>query len=182
MGADYPTSVVVDGCRYRLNLDFRRVLAAFNAQRDAGLLDGDKVTAQARLLIRRRLRGKDAARVLEAVYDLFPKNKDGGERALDFEQDWPLIRGAFLVMGHDLSRERMHFFKFLDLLQNAPRDTALMRTVELRLRPIPEANKHNQRQIAELQKAKARVALTMSADEARERFAAQLKNINIGSW
>jgi hypothetical protein len=54
-----------------------------------------------------------------------------------------------------------------------------MRTIDIRQRPIPKPTKHNAEQIAALQKAKARVAIRMSEDERRARFAESLKNSTV---
>jgi hypothetical protein len=78
-------------------------------------------------------------------------------------------------MGYDLTRDHMHFFKFCELLADIPSDTALARTVDIRLRPIPKPTKYNAEQIRALQEAKAKVAIKLSAEDARESFMTALK-------
>jgi hypothetical protein len=90
-----------------------------------------------------------------------------------------MIRSAFFRIGVDLTRDRMHILQFLELLADLPSDTALMRTIEIRAKPIPKPTKHNGEQIAKLQQAKARVAIRLSEEERREQFAASLKNATV---
>ena len=60
-----------------------------------------------------------------------------------------------------------------------PEDSALMRTIDIRSKPMPKATAHNHEQIAALQKAKARVALKLTDEERMRSFAKALKNSTI---
>jgi hypothetical protein len=126
----------------------------------------------------RTIEGRRA--LLNAVLDLFPKG-DGTakEKYIDFHQDAQLIRTAFFRIGVDLLKDKIHFFQFMELLSDLPSDTALMRTVEIRQKPIPKPTKDNAEQIAALQRAKAKVAIKISEDERRKRFVESLKNSNV---
>jgi hypothetical protein len=90
-----------------------------------------------------------------------------------------MIRSAFFRIGIDLLKDKIHIIQFLELLADLPSDTALMRTVEIRQRPLPKPTKHNAEQIAALQKAKARVAIKITEEERRELFAQSLKNTTL---
>ena len=78
--------------------------------------------------------------------------------------------------GIDLTRDPLHICQFLELLADLPQDTALMRTIDIRRRPIPKLTKDNAEQVAELQRLKAKVAIRYSEDERRQQFAQSLKN------
>lgn len=179
---EYPTSVEIDGEPVYLNLDYDRVLRVIDIQERADLTAADKITAQcAWLLADPDELPQDVqtmARIVAEVFDLFPKSTEPatGERFIDFHQDAGMIRSAFFRIGVDLLTDKIHFLRFLELLADLPKDTALMRTIELRQRPIPKPNGHNQEEIAALVKAKQRVAIQMSEDERRRRFADSLKN------
>ena len=69
--------------------------------------------------------------------------------------------------------------RFLELLRDLPPDTALMRTIEIRMRPVPKPDGHNAEQIAAIMKAKAAVAIKMSEEERRRSFAESLKNSSL---
>lgn len=181
---DYPDSVLYGGKEYKLNLAYDRVLRALDIQDDAQLTAGDRLEAQCVLLLANGyedLPETTDARIglLRAIFELFPRNDDPGEKHIDFHQDAALIRSAFFRIGVDLTRDKIHIFRFLELLADLPSDTALMRTVEIRQRPIPKPTKDNAEQIAALQKAKERVAIKMSEEERRARFAESLKRSSL---
>lgn len=181
---DYPESVTVGDSVYPLNLDFKRVLRALDLQQDETWSLADKVELQCCLLLAdpadcpETVAGQ--ATLLNAIYDLFPKPDDETrERFMDFEQDAGLIRSGFYRLGIDLTKAEMHFFQFMELLADLPEDSAFMRTIEIRQRPLPKPSKTNGEQIAALQKAKRRVALKISEEERRRNFANSLKNSTI---
>lgn len=179
----YPDSVEVSGRVWRLDLSLRRVLAALESRED--LTPADAVQVQcAYLLAADEELPEDpglCAKIVLAVFDLFPKHENKTqEKYLDFEQDAAMIRSAFFrAFGIDLTRDDIHFMQFLELLADLPTDTALMRTVELRQRPVPEINQHNKEQVARLLEAKQRVALKLTEEERRERFQRQIRQNRI---
>lgn len=181
---DYPHSVEIDGKYYALNLAYDRVLRVLDIQEDARLTAQDRIEAQCALLLARGYKdipkgANDRVKLLNLIFDLFPKSENNGERFIDFHQDAQLIRTAFFRIGVDLLKDKIHFFQFLELLADLPSDTALMRTVEIRQKPIPKPTKDNAEQIAALQRAKAKVAIKISEDERRKRFVESLKNSNV---
>lgn len=181
----YPGSVEVDGRVYGLNLSFDRVLRAIDLQDDETLTSEDRLYCQCAFLVADvddvPDDPREQLRIIKAVFDMLPKPENPtGERYIDFHQDAAMIRsGFFRAYGIDLTREHIHIMQFLELLADLPSDTALMRTVEIRQRPLPKPNKHNAEQIAALQKAKARCAIKMSEEERRARFAESLKKSTV---
>ena len=182
----YPETIELDGKEYRLNMDFSRVLRVIDLSDDPGLTTADRIELQARLLLsddRECPPDINAqARLVAAAMDLIPKGDNDGktkERYIDFHQDAALIRSAFFRIGVDLTRDRLHINQFLELLGDLPSDTALMRTIDIRRKPIQKPTKYNADQIAELQKAKARVAIKLSEEERRAQFAESLKNSTV---
>lgn len=181
----YPDSVEIDGRVYALNLAFDRVLRVIDLADDETLTEEDKLYVQTAFLVADQDDVPDdpneQARIIKAVFDMLPKpDNPTGERFIDFHQDAAIIRsGFFRAYGIDLTRDHIHIMQFLELLSDLPSDTALMRTIEIRQRPLPKPNKHNAEQIAALQKAKARVAIKLTEEERRARFAAALKNSSV---
>ena len=180
----YPDAVELDGTVYDLNMAYDRVLRVLDVQDMPELLPADKIGLQARLLLRSEAECPDSvqdqARLVAAALALLPKSETKSrERYIDFHQDAAMIRSAFFRIGVDLTRDHIHIQQFLELLADLPRDTALMRTVEIRARPLPKPTKHNAAEIAALQEAKARVAIRMSEEERMARFADSLKNSSI---
>lgn len=176
----YPEEVELDGKIYPLNLSYDRVLMAIDLQGDNSLTAQDRLETQCTLLLARRKdlpeSDRTRARLLRAVLNLLPKSEKTGEKYIDFHQDAAMIRSAFFRIGIDLLKDKIHIIQFLELLADLPSDTALMRTVEIRQRPLPKPTNHNAEQIAALQKAKDRVAIKITEEERRERFAQSLKN------
>lgn len=177
----YPDHIELeDGKIIRLNLAYDRVLRVLDLVDRQDLTTKDKLAAQCAWLLDEREpmpeTWQEHAAILQAVMDLFPKNEKQSERYIDFHQDAAMIRSAFFRIGVDLTVDKIHFFQFLELLADLPSDTALMRVMEIRQRPIPAVNKHNREQVAALIKAKQRVAIKYSEDERKKRFAESLKN------
>ena len=182
---EYPDQIELDGKSIQLDLSYDNVLRVLDIQEDENLTSADRIEAQCELLLARGCRDmprsiKDRQRLLKAVFDLFPKAENStGERYIDFHQDAAMIRSAFFRIGVDLTRQKIHILQFLELLADLPSDTALMRTVEIRQKPIPKPTKENAEYIAQLQKAKARVAIKLSEEERRKRFSESLRNSSI---
>lgn len=182
---EYPSRIELEGKAYALDLSYDRVLRVMDIQSMEELTAEDKLAAQcAWLLDVGEKLPRDTgtqARIISAVFELFPKTGERErERYIDFHQDAALIRSGFMrAYGIDLTRESPHFMQFLEMLADLPPDTALMRTVELRQRPIPKPNGNNAQQITELVKAKERVALRVSEEERRESFAESLRKSNV---
>lgn len=181
----YPTQAEANGRKYDLDLAYDKVLRAIDAEDIHELTPEDRLELQCALLLKN---GRDVPRateeraaLLKAIFDLFKRESDEKpptERYIDFHQDAALIRSAFFRMGVDLQRDRIHFCRFMELLADIPTDTALYRVIEIRQRPIPAPTKHNGKQIAELQKAKARVAIKYSEEDRKRMFAENLKTIS----
>lgn len=177
---EYPRRAEANGRIYELNMEFSRVLRAIDINDDPALSPADKLEVQTKLLLNDQEECPDTPReqaeIVNAALSLLPKpSEKSEEKYIDFKQDAALIRSAFFRIGVDLSTAHLHINQFLELLADLPSDTALMRTVEIRAKPLPKPTKHNGDQIAALQKAKARVAIKVSEDERRARFAESLK-------
>ena len=171
-----PDRVRVGGRTYRIHPEFDRVLEAFDTFSHPWD-NAEKVDYACWLLIRGRPPDKAAA--LNAVYDLLIEPKRAsGQKTFDFVQDAPLIYAAFMQAYHiDLYNERLHWWKFIALLNALPSSTRFAEVVGIRTRPVPKATKHNQEQIGELMKAKAQYALHLSAEEREAQLQAGLAKL-----
>lgn len=182
----FPETVEHNGKTIRLNLAYDRVLMVLDAQSDQSLLPADRIELQTALLLEDGEKlpksTREQSELLRDIFALFPTEETPvkqNERYIDFHQDAAMIRSAFYRIGIDLLREKIHFMRFLELLRDLPPDTALMRTIEIRMRPVPKPDGHNQEQIAAIMKAKAAVAIKMSEEERRRSFAESLKNSSL---
>lgn len=177
----YPEWIELDGQEFQLDLDFRNVLRVVALRKDESWTERERAELSVKLLLKRQedcpAEFGEQLRLLAAVFTLFPKTQaEESERYLDLDQDAGMIRSAFFRIGIDLTKDKLHYFRFLELLADLPEDTALMRTVELRRKPLPKPTKTNAEEIAALQRAKARVALQIPEEERRRNFARALKN------
>ena len=183
----YPDSITISGETTRLNLAYDRVLRALDVQDMDELLPEDRIELQCELLLADdekipETTVEQAELLVEIFRMIFPPQEQQNpskEKYVDFHQDAGMIRSAFFRIGVDLTREPIHFMQFMELLKDLPSDTALMRTIEIRMRPVPKFDGHNQEQIDAILKAKQRVALKMTDEERMAKFAASLKNSNL---
>lgn len=88
------------------------------------------------------------------------KLKGSGPVSISFSVDADRIIAAFWqAYGIDLTKERLHWWVFVALLDNLPDDTRMMKVAHIRTCPVPAPNKYNKEQRAALMRAKAAVAL-----------------------
>ena len=177
----YPDTVIVGDRLYDIDLSFATVVQVWDVQASEDFTDKDKIELQTKLFLDDPADCPETIdkqiEFLQAVYELFPKKENDGERYIDFHQDAQMIRSGFFRIGVDLTKDRIHFFQFLELLADLPTDTAMMRTIKLRMMPLPKRTEHNAEYIAELQKAKAKVAIKYSEEERRQRFERSLMKL-----
>lgn len=172
-----PDSVVVDGKRYKLDLDFRNVLNMIDT------MDRDDMMPEAmayKALSFVQKRPKNVLKTLEAVKGLLfsAPRKTGGQKVTDFVQDAGLIRAAFRqAYGIDLYRDKLHWIEFTELLNAIPEGSRYSEVVGIRARPMPVATKWNQKEREWLAKAKADVRLELSDKEQRTKYEQDVSNI-----
>lgn len=180
----YPDRVEVDGKEYLLDLAYDNVLRAIDVWEMDEMTRSDRTEVMCALLLANPYVDipsgfSERMTLLNAIFGMFPKGDKTQEKFIDFHQDAAMIRTAFFRIGVDLLKDRIHFFQFMELLADLPKDTALMRTIDIRTRPLPKATKDNREQIAELQKLKAKVAIKVPEEEQKKRFVESLKNSSI---
>lgn len=182
----YPDSIFFNDRIVYLNLAFDRVLRALDAQDIQDLLPEDRIELQCELLLADEESVPETtaeqAELLAEIFKLIfsePEPNAPKEKYIDFHQDAGMIRSAFFRIGVDLTKDHIHFMQFMELLKDLPSDSALMRTIEIRMKPVPRFDGHNQEQIDAILKAKQRVALKITEEERRARFAESLKNSNL---
>ena len=165
-----PEGVTVDGRFYRLDFDFRAVLKMLE------VLARDDLIPEAREYLALKCltkHPKNVQKVMTAVRGLLFEQSPSKEskKITDFEQDAGLIRTAFRqAYGIDLFTEKLHWFAFRELLNNIPEGSRYSEVIGIRVRPMPEPTKYNQKEREWLLKAKADVALHLSEAEAEKKY------------
>lgn len=165
-----PGGVEVDGKFYKMDFDFRNVLNMIE------VMDRDDLMPEAKAykaLCFVQKRPKNVLKVYEAVKVLLfkaPRKKDA-QKVTDFIQDAGLIRAAFRqAYGIDLYRDKLHWIEFTELLNAIPEGNRYSEVVGIRVRPMPEPTKWNQKEREWLMKAKADVKLEMTEKERKEQY------------
>lgn len=172
-----PDGVTVDGKFYKMDFSFRNVFRMME------ILDRDDLLPEAREYNALRClckKPRNVHKVLAEVKKLLFKapRKSDGQKVTDFAQDAGLIRAAFRqAYGIDLYRENLHWIEFTELLNAIPEGSRYSEIVGIRARPIPAANKWNQKEREWLIKAKQDVALEMTEKERAERYDRDVANI-----
>jgi len=176
-----PDSITVDGKRYKCNFDFRNVLKMLDIMQRDDILPDARDYLCARCCVKKT--PKNAAKVYSVLCAmLFPKaTETGGKRLTSYEQDAGLIRTAFRqVYGIDLYRDNLHWFEFCELLQYLPEGCRYEETIGIRARPMPAANKYNQKEREWLLKAKQSVALRLDDKEQARKYETDVSNVFAG--
>lgn len=170
-----PNSVIFNGKRIKLDLDFRNVIRMIET------LAREDLTPEAReYLAMKCICKRPAIGMLVAVKKLlFPQvDKEETERITDFEQDADLIRAAFMqAYGIDLFTEKVHWFKFSCLLSGLPSGCRYSEILNIRSRPIPTDTKWNADERNWLIKAKSEYAIKLTDKEIANNYNKQVGNI-----
>lgn len=174
-----PRSFRLGRRRYRVDLDFRRVLQMLD------ILARDDLTPEARdyLALRCVMRRppRDAHAGVEALRALlFPAARPSADKQkiTDFEQDADLIRAAFLqVYGLNLYRDRLHWLEFSALLAGLPEGSRYSEVIGIRVRPMPAPTKWNAAERSWLAKAKAEFAVRMNEKETAQSLESGLRSV-----
>lgn len=172
-----PDGVTVDGKFYKMDFSFRNVFRMIE------ILDRDDLLPEAREYNALRClckKPRNVHKVLAEVKKLLFKapRKADGQKVTDFAQDAGLIRAAFRqAYGIDLYRENLHWIEFTELLNAIPEGSRYSEIVGIRARPVPAANKWNQKEREWLIKAKQDVALEMTEKERAARYDRDVANI-----
>jgi hypothetical protein len=159
-----PDTVEYEGAIYTVNLSYAAFFAVSDVLKDDRLMNGQKIEIALDLFV------TDPHPVdyglLSTIYDLLKDDRPkGGPSYMDIEQDWPYICAGFQqAYGIDLySDKTMHILRWQALLQGLPKNTKIMDIIGIRAMEVPEPNKHNAKQIAEINRLKALYAIKGTA-------------------
>ena len=152
---ELPHSVEHDGKTYELDMSYPSFFIAADILQDEHLTNVMRVAGALDVLVTEPF--PIDVRLLKKIFDLVKSDKPSTEKiVMDIEQDWEYICGAFQqAYGIDLySEKKMHIIRFLSLLRSVPKSTKLAEIISIRSMDIPEPNKYNAKEIAEITKLK----------------------------
>lgn len=168
-----PDSVIVNGKRVKIDLEYKNVLRMID------ILSADDLTPEAqeylamKCICRKPRKGMKAA----VIGLLFPGVSEH-DKITDFEQDADLIRAAFRqVYGINLFKEKLHWFEFMCLLSCIPEGNRYGDVLSIRARPMPAATPYNENERRWLARAKAEVGLHLTESERMEKYHRDVENI-----
>lgn len=165
-----PDSVIVNGRRYKVNLEFRRVFRMMKIMGDQTLTEEAREWLALRCIMRRPRLGV-LAEVKKLLFGEEKETEKQEERITSFEQDAGLIRAAFRqAYGIDLYREKLHWLEFIELVNGIPEGTRYSEIVGIRARPMPKPTKYNREEREWLMKAKQRYAIKMTEEEQQSHY------------
>ena len=177
-----PDRVVVDGRRYRLDLDFRNVLRMLEIIARSDLIPEARDYLALKCVMRRPPRHPTP--VLAAVRMLlFPDQAQAPDRdkLTDFEQDAGYILAAFRQCYQiDLHKDRLHWLDFTALLHALPEGSTYTAILGIRSRPMPAPTKWNQAEREWLAKAKEIYRLGLTEEEQADKYARSVRGIFAG--
>lgn len=158
----YPEVARIDGVDYKINTDYKVALQCFEIINDEDICDEERFLAIIYLLF-----GFIPDKDLDLFMDRARKYLQCGEtveeqvekhRDMDFVQDEKYIVASFMSDYHiDLSKDSMHWWQFINLIQGLTKDSVLSNVREIRNYDLSEIKDTKDRQ--KITKAKEMVAL-----------------------
>ena len=175
-----PDSIIVNGKRYKVDLDFRNVLRMMETLGEDNLLPAAREYRALKCVMRKI--PKDTHTALEAVrsicFPLADKQPSSSQKLTSFEQDADLIRAAFRqAYGICLWTEKLHWIEFSALLSALPEGSRYSEVLGIRARPMPRATKYNADERQWLAEAKARCAIRLDDKEQARAYDEAVRNV-----
>lgn len=160
----YPEYAEIKGKKYKIDTDFNIALQCFD------IIEDDTIVEEERALA-----------IIYLLFGFIPKNNDdlplfldkakmylqcgktfeqqnNSKKDMDFKEDKSLIVSSFMSDYHiDLSKEKVHFWEFVDLLEGLTEGCSLNRVRYIRNYDLSEIKDSKERE--KMKKAKQQVAL-----------------------
>ena len=166
---ELPQYVTVGKRRVRVDMDFRNILRMMDVLQDDNLTDEAREYKACQCITKHPRPGL-LAEVKKLAFGDATKTEHRN-RVTSFEQDADLIRAAFQqAYGIDLYTEKVHWLRFMALLQGLPEDTQYMAVVGIRARPMPKPTKYNREEREWLRKAKNQYAIKTTEKEQEKTY------------
>ncbi len=173
---DYPEFVEIEGKEYPINTDFRIAIDCLNIVDDEDINDYERAIAISVMLF-----GEDVP-ICEKTIELATKYLQCGEttqtqvsrkKDMDFEQDKPFIYASFMSDYQlDLSKVKMHWWQFCDLISGLTEHCVLNRIREIRNYDLSEVKdpKSRSRIIESKERFELKKKLSREEQEALDEF------------
>ena len=164
----YPTYVIVNDRKYNIRTDFRIAIRCNNIACDENVDEYERALAIIYILFENGLEHQeDYEKLLELALKYLSCNKEiaenGEDPDMDYNEDMPYIEASFMSdYKIDLSNEKMHWWKFNNLMNGLSNSEFGNCCVLNRIRNLRSYNTseiEDRKQRAKIEKAKQFVAL-----------------------
>lgn len=166
----YPEYAEINGKEYKIDTDFNTALRCFEIIDDKTINDYERALAIIYLLFDFVPENDEDIKIfLEKAKTFLQCGKDiktqrSQKKDMDFEQDRGLINSSFMSDYHiDLSKEKLHFWQFIELIEGLTENSALNRVRELRNYDLSEIKDAKQKD--KIKKAQKDVALKNTSNK-----------------
>ena len=133
---EYPEYMEANGNLYKINTDFRVGLACMRAIDDPEINNTERFYAIESMLLGFDVREEDEIVLQDKIATYLrcgKKSNYDGVIDMDFEQDKSYISASFMSTYRiDLSKEKMHWWKFNELIEGLTDESILYKIRELR--------------------------------------------------
>lgn len=180
---EYPEYAEIDGKEYKIDTDFNTALKCFEVLEDEEITDYERALAIVYLLF--DFLPEDEIlfiKLLEKAKIFLQCGKTLEEQSsvkkdMDFNQDRSYIMSSFMSdYDLDISKEKLHFWQFIELLEGLTEHTILNRIRDLRNYDLSEEKDFKRR--AKIQEAQEKVKLKNSDINNVKKFTEeQIRNI-----
>ena len=158
----YPEYAEIDGKEYKIDTSFRTALKCFEVIEDETITDYERGLAVIYLLFDFIPKKNLEKFLMKAKFFLEcgreENKKSDGKIDMDFTQDKKYINASFMSDYHiDLSKEDLHFWQFIELIEGLSENTILNRIRELRNYDLSEIKDPKER--SKVEKAQKEVSL-----------------------
>lgn len=173
---DYPEYIEIDGKEYSINTDYRIAIECLSIVNDESINDFERAIAIAVMLFGENVPISDKTIELATKYLQCGETRQTQQSRkidMDFEQDKAFIEASFMSDYQiDLSKTKMHWWKFCDLLSGLTEHCVLNRVREIRNYDLNDIKDHKTKQrIIEAQERFAiKIKLTQEEQEALDEF------------
>lgn len=179
---DYPEYAEVDGKEYKIDTDFKIALKCFEIIDDNTIDEYEQVCAIVYLLFDFIPEDENLIiKLFEKAKFFLQCGKDDEEQKankkdMDFSQDYGLIVSSFMSdYKIDLSKEKLHFWQFIDLLQGLTENSSLSRIRELRNYDLSEEKDLKRKK--QIKEAQRKVALKKPVEKNKNFTANEISNM-----
>lgn len=177
----------VSFCGHNIGLrtEFYRVLQCFEILSDENLLPEQQINFCLQVLVKRKIRllflsqnqKNELLKLIFAEY-IAPEKPKKREKVIDYKFDSMHIFSSFmLAYGIDLTKSKLHWWKFMALLSGLPEDTKMSQILSIRQRPLPKPTKYNGEERAKLIRLKQEYRVHLTEKERKDELQTGLQKI-----